>query len=93
MCLLFFSERNMKCFFFFFLCVCVLFLSLKLHHLGDPSDCPRGLSNSFNLQSVWVSVSHKNGKELHTRPPPPPQKKKKKKKIATWELIYMNVLA
>ena len=53
------------------------FLSLKLHHLGDPSYCPRGLSNYFNLQSVWVSVSHKNGKELYT--PPPPKKKKKKK--------------
>ena len=66
----------MKC---CFLLLLLLFLSLELHHLGDPSDCPRGLSNSFNLQSVWVSVSHKNGKELHT--PPPPKKKKKKKKL------------
>ena len=67
------------------------FSSLDLHHLGDPSDCPRGLSNSFLLQSVWVSVSHKNGKELLTSTPPPPQKKKKK--IATRELTYMSVLA
>ena len=70
----------MICFFVLFLLL-LLFLSLELHHLGDPSDCPRGLSNSFNLQSVWVSVSHKNGKELHTSTPPPPQKKKQKKKL------------
>ena len=54
----------------------IFFLSIELHHLGDPSDCEMGLSNSFNFQSVRVSVSHKNGKELHT-----PQNK-----IATREL-------
>ena len=64
------------------------FSSLDLHHLGDSSDCPRGLSNSFNLQSVRVSVSHKNGKELLTSTPPP-----QKKKIATRELTFMSVLA
>ena len=68
----------MKC--CFLLLLLLLLLSLELHHLGDPSDCPRGLSNSFNLQSVWVSVSHKNGKELDT-PPPKKKKKKKKKKL------------
>ena len=61
----------------FFVLFCFVFSSLDLHHLGDPSDCPRGLSNPFNLQSVWVSVSHKNEKELLTPPPPPPKKKKK----------------
>ena len=86
-CVGFFCCFFLFCFFF------VCFLSLELHHLGDPSDCPRGLSNSFNLQSVWVSVSHKNGKELHTPPPPPKKKKKKKKNFATWELTYMNMLA
>ena len=65
----------MKCFL-----LLLLFLSIELHHLGDPSDCPPCLSNYFNLQSVWVSVSHKNGKELQTHPPPPQKKKKKKKK-------------
>ena len=62
----------------------VVVLSLELHHLGNPSDCPMGLSNSFNLQSVWVSVSHKNGKELHTPP---------KKNFSRRELTYTNVFA